>query len=98
MRDGRPVSTLNTNTIREETALTVLVIIVVCLIVCYGISRGYPPSFATRMQLLGIQLTLLGIFFLLCRWMEKAEVFAYLAFAAVLFGTLLTILFTFKEK
>jgi len=78
--------------------LTVLVIIVVCLAVCYGLYLGCPASFAYRIQLLGIQLTLLGIFFLLCRWMEKAKVFAYLAFAAVLFGTLLTVLFTFKKN
>lgn len=78
--------------------MAILAIIIVCLIVCYGIYRGYPPSFAGRIQLLGIQLTLLGIFLLLFWGLEKAEFFVYLAFAAALSGTLLTILFTFKEK
>lgn len=78
--------------------MAILTLIIVCLIVCYGIYRGCPPSFAGRIQFLGIQLTLLGIFLLLYWWMEKAEFFVYLAFAAALSGTFLTILFTFRER
>jgi len=47
---------------------------------------------------LGIQLTLLGIFLLMLSHFQGEIFFMYLAAAATVFGTVLSILFAFKEK